>query len=157
MQPTSNGFHASCSGEVHNHPFPLICAGHPAQGAEGRKEDQRLRAENTQQQGKGIEVHSPLGGSPGLGGGSKAEEKHKGRGSLVQPYCSGSRLAEEALHQCIADHLCCLRCCCWFCQQLYLRIKDKVRRGGEGRMQGAGCLLPPSNIKWLQESSLGSL
>lgn len=39
-------------------PSPLICAGHSAQGAEGRKEGQELRGEKTQQQGKGIEVHS---------------------------------------------------------------------------------------------------
>lgn len=148
MQPTSDGSHASCAEA--KKPFPLICAGHPAQGAEGRKEGQRLKGEKTQQQGKGSEVYSPLGESPGLGGGSEADEKHKGRGSLVWIRCSGSRMAEEALHQHMADHLCCLRCCCcWFCQQLYLRIKNKVRRRGEARMQGLpSChLLTPARLQ----------
>lgn len=50
-------------------PSSLICAGHPAQGAKGRKEGQGLRGEKTQQQGKGCGVHSPLGENPVLGGG----------------------------------------------------------------------------------------
>ena len=101
------------------------------------------------------EVHRALEGGPGMGEGSQADEKHR-RGSLAWPCCSGSRLAEEALQQCMADLHCWPSCCCWF-QPLTLSGDKEQRQERRGRKEAGSCLLPPSNIKWPQDFSLGTL
>lgn len=133
----------------------LICAGHPAQGAGGSKKGGGGKGrEEVAKEGES-EVHRPLEGGSGMGEDSQEEEKRR-RGSLAWPRCSGSSLAKEALQHCMADLHCWPSCCCWF-QPAALSGDKEQRQETRGMKEAGSCLLPPSNIKWPQDFSLGTL
>lgn len=91
-----------------------------------------------------------------MGEGNQADEKRRGRDLLAWPCSSSSRLAEEALQLRRADLQHWLSCCCCFLMATLSGDKEQ-RQERRGRKEAGSCLLPPSNIKWLQDISLRTL
>jgi len=130
---------------VHGHPLLLICAGHPAQDAGGgaKAGGVKGREEGVEDEGES-KVHRALEGGSGMGKGSQAGEKHRGRGLLAWPCYSVSRLAEEALQQCLADLHCWSSCCCWL--QPATLSGDKEQRQERRERKEASRELPPATF-----------